>query len=73
MMCEKCGRKLKDAVSIERGYGPVCWKRIHRAAYSVGSKKSKSEPEISENMDIPGQMCFEDFPGIVPEEQEGKT
>lgn len=23
--CVKCGRKLKDRKSIERGYGPVCW------------------------------------------------
>jgi len=25
----KCGRPLKDPVSRERGYGPVCWRRLH--------------------------------------------
>lgn len=28
MICEKCGRALKDAESILRGYGPVCYKKI---------------------------------------------
>ena len=28
MICEKCGRALKDAESIQRGYGPVCYKKI---------------------------------------------
>ncbi|MDI6871918.1 MAG: DUF6011 domain-containing protein, partial [Bacillota bacterium] len=23
--CVRCGRKLKDPVSLERGMGPVCW------------------------------------------------
>jgi hypothetical protein len=27
----KCGRPLKDPVSRERGYGPVCWRKLHPA------------------------------------------
>ncbi|GLI14220.1 hypothetical protein MTHERMMSTA1_13460 [Methanosarcina thermophila MST-A1] len=26
--CNRCNRPLKDSVSVERGYGPVCWKKI---------------------------------------------
>lgn len=26
--CAKCGRKLTDAESISRGFGPDCWKKI---------------------------------------------
>lgn len=60
MICIKCGKKLKDAKSIERGYGPVCW----REATGV-SRKAAPDPEVPE--DIPGQMAFEDYPGVIPE------
>lgn len=26
--CIRCGRLLKDAEAKERGYGPICWKKI---------------------------------------------
>lgn len=26
--CRECGKPLKDAESIARGYGPECWKSI---------------------------------------------
>lgn len=26
--CRRCHRLLKDAASIKRGYGPVCWKKV---------------------------------------------
>ncbi len=72
MMCEKCGRKLKDAISIERGYGPVCWKQINGVVCSIKKAKMNSEPEIV-NLDIPGQMSFEDFPGVIPGEKKWVT
>ena len=28
-LCAKCGRKLDDEESILRGFGPVCWEKIH--------------------------------------------
>ncbi|WP_407636218.1 DUF6011 domain-containing protein [Salibacterium aidingense] len=31
MECGKCGRELKDRKSIERGYGPKCWRKIRDA------------------------------------------
>lgn len=50
--CQKCGRKLTDPESIERGYGPECWGSI-LPHYSI----EQGEPEES----IPGQMTIEDF------------
>ncbi|WP_245830911.1 DUF6011 domain-containing protein [Sediminibacillus massiliensis] len=32
MECVKCGRELKDKRSIERGYGPTCWKKAQEEA-----------------------------------------
>ena len=52
--CQKCGRKLTDPESIERGYGPECWGSI-LPHYSI----EQEEPEES----IPGQMTIEDFLG----------
>lgn len=52
--CQKCGRKLTDPESIERGYGPECWGSI-LPHYSI----EQGEPEES----IPGQMTIEDFLG----------
>ena len=26
--CKRCGRKLSNIKSLERGYGPVCFKKI---------------------------------------------
>lgn len=28
--CKRCGRKLTDELSIERGYGPVCHKKVEQ-------------------------------------------
>ena len=52
--CQKCGRKLTDPESIERGYGPECWGSI-LPHYSI----EQEEPEES----IPDQMTIEDFLG----------
>ena len=40
--CQKCGRKLTDPESIERGYGPECWGSI-LPHYSI----EQGEPEES--------------------------
>lgn len=29
--CGRCGRQLKDVKSRERGYGPVCFKKVQEA------------------------------------------
>ncbi len=27
MRCKRCGKKISEKKSIERGYGPKCWKK----------------------------------------------
>lgn len=63
MICQCCGRRLKDAKSIERGYGPVCWEK------ALGAPEGRNiiTPQKGmEGIDIPGQMGFEDYPGVIP-------
>ncbi len=48
MRCKKCGRKLIDKESMQRGYGPVCWEE------HTGSIKKQ-------DYDIDGQMSMEDI------------
>lgn len=55
--CQKCGKKLTDPESMERGYGPECWSGI------AGKYIFHSGEEIN----IPGQMDFKDFPEMLPE------
>lgn len=40
--CQKCGRKLTDPESIERGYGPECWGSIlpHYSIEQEGPEES---------------------------------
>lgn len=52
--CQKCGKKLTDPESIERGYGPECWD-------SIVAHCSNNQAETEEC--IPGQMTIEDFLG----------
>lgn len=26
--CKRCGRKINDPISIERGYGKTCWEKV---------------------------------------------
>lgn len=33
--CACCGKSLNDVVSIERGFGPVCWDRLQAASKEV--------------------------------------
>ncbi|MBN6206241.1 hypothetical protein JYK21_07240 [Ralstonia pickettii] len=35
-LCTRCGRKLKDAKSIEREFGPVCYKKWLKEQKEVG-------------------------------------
>lgn len=70
MVCQSCGRKIKDTVSVERGYGPVCWERLHggthrsRRSFQAGCKKPKSQ-QAEEDINIPGQMSIEDYPEFM--------
>lgn len=64
MICINCRRKLKDAKSIERGYGPVCWGKFSGTLI----RKNVPATQQTEEINIPGQMGFEDYPGVMPEE-----
>lgn len=63
MICRSCGRKLKDANSIKRGYGPVCWQNV--TGTKIVHRSTDSSNKIM-NYDIPGQMDFSDFPNLFP-------
>lgn len=68
MKCKKCGRKLIDAQSIQRGYGPVCWGKVqgHSKIKRMPKGKKASAAAPLEDESIPGQMDFKDFPEVMP-------
>lgn len=35
--CARCKRGLKDSVSISRGYGPTCWRKIQASRCDSGT------------------------------------
>lgn len=43
MECAKCGRELKDEKSRQRGYGPVCWKKIQKAKEEQQHESTEDE------------------------------
>lgn len=61
MKCGKCGKKITDPQSIQRGYGPTCWASISGDRCKIDSKAIFEEQ-------VDGQMNFEDFPSIWPED-----
>lgn len=45
--CNKCNRVLKDALSKERGFGPVCWtKYIYAKEHSKNQDRLFRDPEL---------------------------
>ena len=56
MICEKCGRALKDAESILRGYGPVCYKKIMPPRpKKTRAAKGDCSPVDDWDYEVPGQ------------------
>ncbi|WP_370514520.1 DUF6011 domain-containing protein [Alteribacillus sp. YIM 98480] len=49
MKCVKCGRKLKDKRSQERGYGPVCWKKSKEDPNLVDMLREGDEDDTSQS------------------------
>lgn len=62
-ICRNCGRKLSDPVSIKRGFGPECWRKVKEKTLEA----SKASKDIE---DIPGQMDIFDFPETIPDDKE---
>lgn len=63
--CRRCGKKLTDPVSMERGYGPVCWyqkngSRPKKVMKPVKAAESHNAKECGSD-DIPGQMNIFDY------------
>lgn len=48
--CKRCGRALKGSSSLERGYGPVCFRKVQQDCEKV---ESKLEP------------CSIEYPGLA--------
>lgn len=61
MTCAICGRKLKDPMSMERGYGPVCYERaLGKPIREKGWRKPQPDGDIP-YYDVPGQMTLDDY------------
>lgn len=46
--CTRCGRKLKDRKSIEREFGPVCYKKYLKEKEEEGLAENQMEIEVLE-------------------------
>jgi hypothetical protein len=46
--CGRCGKKLTDPVSIERGIGPECWGKVTGSQHQVKDKTASSRPTEDE-------------------------
>ncbi|WP_145099193.1 DUF6011 domain-containing protein [Sporomusa sp. KB1] len=60
--CKRCNRTLKDPLSIERGYGPVCWaeSQAHGPAPSRPvSMQMELEFELPSRLFTPGLSLTE--------------
>lgn len=40
-LCTRCGRKLKDRKSIEREFGPICYKKYLKEQAEIGFEKDQ--------------------------------
>ncbi|MDI6872488.1 MAG: DUF6011 domain-containing protein, partial [Bacillota bacterium] len=47
--CVRCGRKLKDPISVERKMGPVCWTRSGR---NLERSEQEEQPLLPLEADI---------------------
>lgn len=76
MKCSACGRKLRNQISREAGYGPVCYGRIFgrsiMAKAAKGGSKGKRESRVG-RIGLPGQMEIEDYIGKEDMEKEGAS
>lgn len=33
--CGRCGRGLRNPLSVKRGIGPVCWRKMHKGKEAI--------------------------------------
>lgn len=48
--CGRCGRELTDVISIDRGYGPVCYEKHLKAV--ADEEFQKNQLTIDESMEV---------------------
>jgi hypothetical protein len=48
--CRRCGRALRDPVSLSRGVGPVCWRRAHPAVSRPCVVRSRRRADSAEQL-----------------------
>ncbi len=46
IVCKRCNRKLKDPISRDRGYGPICFTKIDQVKNTDSEKFQHLEKEI---------------------------
>lgn len=61
MICLKCGRKLKNVVSQQAGYGPVCYRRMFGTSLRDGRKDGAAGLDDVFCYDILGQITIEEY------------
>lgn len=61
MICLNCGRKLRNAVSREARYVPVCYRKMFGTSLQSSRKDRVSEAADTAYHDIPGQMTMEEY------------
>lgn len=73
MICAMCGRILKESESIERGYGPVCYRKINPLV--VKKRLSVDSYNLADNVNynVPGQMELSDFMEIPEEGKDNRS
>lgn len=67
MKCKMCGKALKNTVSMQVGYGPICYRKMFGHSIFVRSREHntlKQHDTMEGNSTycwIPGQMKVDDF------------
>ena len=63
MICGICGRNLKGAKSIERGYGPICYQKIKPKTVKSRTVAARQSSCVFDDEDysVPGQMELSEF------------
>ena len=69
MVCGNCGRKIKDPISLERGYGPSCWKKINPGARAADQKIKRKMDLPGEDDQLPGQISIEEYLSSLQKQQ----
>lgn len=59
MECVACGRQLRDPQSMERGYGPVCYRKTFGAARPRGGKQPSAN--WMQSYEVPGQINIDEY------------